>query len=113
MPVKIDELNDITKKCPLRLKHQVKIRLPKKTAEECIVVFLDIWSANIVDHIIDADIYDEAFAYFVDEVEIIIQVLEEDATPIEDFFSESEEEEKWNKLKIVLKEATRIYIQGH
>ena len=85
----------------------------KKTTEECIVVFLDICSANIADHINDADIYDEAFAYFVDEVEIIIQVLEEDATPIEYFFSESEEEEKWNKLKIVLKEATRIYIQGH
>ena len=40
----------------------------KKTAEECIVVFLDIRSANIVDNTIDADIYNEAFAYFVDEV---------------------------------------------
>ena len=76
-------------------------------------MFLNICSSDIADHIIDADIYDEAFAYFVDEVEIIIQVLEEDATPIEYFFSESGEEEKLNKLKIVLKEATRIYIQGH
>ena len=92
--MKTDEVNDMTKNCILRLKHQVKICLPKKTAEECIVVFLDIHRANIADHIIDADIYDEAFAYFVYEVEIIIQVLEEDATPIEDFFSESEEEEK-------------------
>ena len=87
--MKTDELNDMTKKCLLRLKHQMKIRLPKQTAEDCIVVFLDICSANIVDHIIDADIYDEAFAYFVDEVERIIQVLYDEATPIEEVFSES------------------------
>ena len=60
--MKTDELNDMTKKCLLRLKHQVKIRLPKKTAEECIVVLLNIHSANIADHIIDADINDELFA---------------------------------------------------
>ena len=59
--VKTDEINDITKKCLLRLKHQVKIWLPKQMAEECIFVFLDICSANIADHIIDADIYDEVF----------------------------------------------------
>ena len=64
--VKIEELNDITPKCILRLKHQVHIRLPKQTADEWIVVFLDICSANIADHIIDADIYHESFAYFVD-----------------------------------------------
>ena len=64
------------------LKHQVQIRLPKKTAEECIVVFLDICSANIADHIIDADIYHEAFAYVVDEVEIIMEVLDDEAAPI-------------------------------
>ena len=90
--MKTDELNDMTKTFILRLKHQVKIRLPKKMAEECIVVFLDIHSANIADHIIDVDIFDEAFAYFVDEVEIIMQVLDDEATPIEEVFSESEEE---------------------
>ena len=62
------ELNDMTQKCLLRLKHQVQIRILKQTDEECIIVFLDILSANIVDNIIDADIYHEAFAYFVDEV---------------------------------------------
>ena len=92
--MKTDELNYMTKKCLLRLKHQVKIRIPKQTAEECIVVFLNILSANIADHIIDADIYNEAFAYFVDEVEIIIQVLDDEATPTKEVFSESEEEEK-------------------
>ena len=60
--MKTDELNDMTKKCLLPLKHQVKTRLPKQTAEECIVVLLDIHSDNIADHIIDADIYDEVFA---------------------------------------------------
>ena len=63
------------------MKNQVNIRLPKQTAEECIVVFLDICSADIADNIIDADIYDEAFAYFMDEVEIIIQVLDDEDTP--------------------------------
>ena len=91
MPVKTDDLNDMTKKCLLRLKHQVKILPPKQTTEECTVVFLDIRSANIADHIIDADIYDEAFAYFVDEAERIIQVLDDEATPTEEVFSESEE----------------------
>ena len=81
--MKIDELNDMTKTCLLRLKHQVKTRLSKQTAEECIVVFLDICSANIADHIIDADIYYEAFAYFVDEMERITQVLDDEANPIE------------------------------
>ena len=57
-------------------------------------MFLNICSANIADHIIDADIYDDAFAYFVDEVERIIQVLDDEATPIKYFFSESDEEEK-------------------
>ena len=76
VPVKKDELNDMTKKCLLRLKQQVNIRLPKQTAEECIVVLLDIRSANISDHITDADIYDETFAYLVDTVERIIQVLD-------------------------------------
>ena len=71
----------------------------KKTTEECIVVFLDICSANIADHIIDADIYNEAFAYFVDEVERIIQVLDDKATPIEEVFSESEEEEKMKEVE--------------
>ena len=50
-------------------------------------MFLDIHSADIADHIIDADIYDEAFAYSVDEVEIIIQVLEDEASSIEEIFS--------------------------
>ena len=57
MQVKTDEMNDTTKKCLLRLKHQVQIRILKKTSEECIVVLLFIRSANIADHIIDANIY--------------------------------------------------------
>ena len=92
--MKTDQLNDMTKTFLLRLKDQVKTRLPKQTDEECIVVFLNICSANIADHIIDVDIYDEAFAYFMDEMEIIIQVLDDEANPIKEVFSESEEEEK-------------------
>ena len=97
--MKTDEINYMTKKWLLRMKHQVKIRLPKQTAEECIVVFLNIRSANIAYHIIDADIYDEAFAYFVDEVEIIIQVLDNEASPIEKYCAESEEEEKMEEIE--------------
>ena len=89
--MKTDELNDMTKKSLLRLKQQVKMWPRKKMAEECIVLFLDICSSNIADHIIDADIYDEAFAYFVDEVERIIQVLDDEAAPIKEVCSESEE----------------------
>ena len=47
-------------------------KISADAAEECIVVFLDIRSANIADHIIDADIYDEVFVYFLDELEGII-----------------------------------------
>ena len=47
-------------------------------------MFLDINSANIADHIIDAYIYHEAFTYFVDEVEIIMEVLDEKTPPIEE-----------------------------
>ena len=53
------------------------------------VMFLDIRSANIADHIIDADIYHEAFAYFVGEVERIMQVLGDKAAPIEELCAES------------------------
>ena len=73
--VKTYELNDMTQKCLLRLKHQVKIRVPKQTAEYFIFVFLDIRSANIADHIIDADIYHEAFTYFVVYVKRIMEVF--------------------------------------
>ena len=76
-------------------------------------MFLDIHSANIADHIIVADIYHEAFAYFVDEVERIMEVLDDKAAPIEEVCVELEEEEKWKKLKIFWKEAIRICIQGH
>ena len=96
--MKSDELNDMTKKCFLCLKHQVKNRIPKQSAEECIVVFLNIHSANIADHIIDAGIYDEAFAYFVDDAEIIIQVLDDEAAPIEKVCADSEEEEKMEEV---------------
>ena len=68
----------MTNKCLLCLNHQVHIRLPKQTAEEYIVVFLNICSAKI------ADIYHEAFAYFVDKVEIIMEVLDDQAAPIEE-----------------------------
>ena len=82
MQVKIDELNDMTQKCLLRMKHQVHIRHLKQTAEECIVVFLNICSANISYNIIDADIYHEEFAYFMDEVLRIMEVLDGEADPI-------------------------------
>ena len=55
----------------------------------CIVVFLDIRSADIVNHVIDADIYHEAFTYFVDEVEIIMEVLDDKAAPIKEVCVES------------------------
>ena len=79
-----DELNDMTQKWLLSLKHQVQIRLPKQMSEEYIVVFLDICSSNIADHTIDADIYHEAFAYFVVDVERIMEVLDDEADPIEE-----------------------------
>ena len=99
--MKTDELNDMTQKCLLSLKHQVQIWLPKQTAEDSMFVSINIFIANIVDHIIDADICHEAFTYFVGEVKIIMEVLDDEAYPIEELFVESEEEEKWNKLKIV------------
>ena len=37
----------------------------------------------------------------MDEMEIIMEVLDNEASPIEEVFVESEEEEKCNKLKIV------------
>ena len=77
----------------------MQIRLLKKTAEDYIVVFVDIHSANIADHILDADIYHGAFAYLVDEVEIIMEVLDDEADPIEEVCVESEEEEKMEKVE--------------
>ena len=53
----------------------------KKTTEECIVVLLDICSAKIADNIIDADIFYEAFSNFVDGLEIIMEVLDNEAAP--------------------------------
>ena len=50
------------------------------------------FSANIADHIIDADIYHEASAYFVDEVERIMEVLDDEVAPIEEVWVELEEE---------------------
>ena len=52
-------------------------------------MFLVICSADIADHIIDVDMYHEAFKYFVDEVERIVEVLDDKATPIKEVFSES------------------------
>ena len=70
----------------------MQIQIPKQTAEEYISMFLNIYSANIADHIIDADIYHEAFTYFVDEVEIIMEVLDNEDFPIKEVCVESEEE---------------------
>ena len=107
------ELNDMTQKCLLRLKHQLYIWILKQNSEECIIVSIDILSANIADNIIDADIYHEAFAYFVDELEIIMEMLDNEAGSTKEVCVDFEEEEKkWKKLKIVQKEATRICIQG-
>ena len=61
----------------------MQIWIPKQTAEECIVVFLNSCSANIAEYIIDADIYHEEFMYFVDEVEIVMGMLDNKASPIE------------------------------
>ena len=85
-----DELNSMTQKCLLCMKHQVHIWILKHTAEYCIGVFLDIFSANIADHIIDMDIYHEGFVYFLDEVEIIVEVLDNKDAPIEEVCVESE-----------------------
>ena len=76
-------------------------------------MFLYICSANIGYHIIDADIYHEAFAFFVDAVEGIMEVLDDEAAPIEEFCVESEEEENIEEVEDSSKEATRICIQGH
>ena len=45
-------------------------------------MFLDIHSDNIADHIIDAYIYHESFTYFVDEVERIMDMLDDEDNPI-------------------------------
>ena len=66
-------------------------------------MLLNIFSANIADHIIDADIYHELFAYFMDEMERIVEVLDNEADPIEEVCIQLEEEEKWNNLRIVCK----------
>ena len=47
-------------------------------------MLLDIQSANIANHIIDADIYHVEFVYFVDEVEEYMEVLDNEAAPIEE-----------------------------
>ena len=57
MQVETYELTGTPQNFLLRLKHQVQIWISKQTPEECIVVFIDICSANIADHIIDADTY--------------------------------------------------------
>ena len=67
----------------------MQIRLPTQTAEECIVVFPDICSASITKHIIGVDIYYEAFACFLDEVEIIMEVLDDEAVSIKELCIES------------------------
>ena len=111
--MKTDELSDMTQKCLLCLNHQVQTRIPKQTAEKCIVVFLNIHSASIANHVIDGDIYHVAFASFVDEVEIIMEVLDDEAAPIKEFALDWRKNKKLKKLKIVRKELTRICIQGH
>ena len=73
----------MTKRCLLRLKHQVQILLPEQTAEECVVVFLKIRSSNIAYHIIYADIYHAAFVYFLYDVERIMKMLDNKDAPIE------------------------------
>ena len=55
-------------------------------------MFLNIFSSNIVDHIIYAYIYHEAFAYFVDEMKIIMDMLDDEADPIKDVCDELDEE---------------------
>ena len=89
--VKKDELNLMTPKILLRLKHQVQIQLPEQMDEGFLVVFLDICSATITYHSISADIYHEAFTYFVNEMERIMDVLDDEDAPIEEVCVESEE----------------------
>ena len=71
-------------------------------------MFLNICSANIADHVIDADICHEAFAYFLDEVEIIIEVLDDDSVPIEETCIESEEE-KNGRINFRRKRQVSVY----
>ena len=47
-------------------------------------MFLNIHSANIADRIIDADIYHEAFTYFMDDAERIVEVLDNEASLIKE-----------------------------
>ena len=90
----------------------MQIRLPKITAEECIVVFLNIHSANIADHILDTDIYHEAFTYFVDEVERITEVLENEAAQIKEVCVESEEEAKMEEVEDILEGSNKDIYTG-
>ena len=62
-------------------------------------MFLNICSDNIADHIIDVDIYYALFTYFVDEVERIMEVLDNEASPIEEVWVELEEEEKMEDVE--------------
>ena len=47
---------------------QVELCLPIKTDSTVLVVFLDIQSAAVSKTIIDTEIYDNAFDYFVEQV---------------------------------------------
>ena len=76
-------------------------------------MFLNIISANIADHIIYADIYHEAFAYFVDEVEIIMEMLDDEAAPIEEVCVESEEEEKMEEVEYSSEGINKDMYTGH
>ena len=47
---------------------QVEGRLPSQNVSTVLVIFLGIWSASVAKKIIDTQIYDNDFDYFVEPV---------------------------------------------
>ena len=75
-------------------------------------MLLDIHSANIAYHIIDDDIYHESFAYFVDEVERIMEILGAKDTPIKEVCVELEEGEKMEEVEDSLEGRNKALYTG-
>ena len=51
--------------CAVRLVKQIEAQLPSQTVLTVLVLFLDIRSAAFSKTIIDTEIYDKSFEYFV------------------------------------------------
>ena len=66
--IRFSECSDDSKKCRVRIIRQVEAYLPSQTVLTVLVIFLDIWSAAVSKTIIDTEIYDKDFDYFVKQV---------------------------------------------